>query len=102
MPKPAYCLHSLMVRVAVPVAGSCGFNAHWNDMGLRRYGHASIWACVDMGLRRYGPASICIQIIGSHVVIWAACKITNNQYELIIDFGPIHGNAYTLAIALYP
>ena len=33
----------------------------------------------------------------SHVVIWTACKRTHNQY---VEFGPIHGNAYTPAAVL--
>ena len=37
---------------------------------------------------------------GSHVVIWTECKRTHNQYELVVDFGPIHGNSYTLAETL--
>ena len=35
-----------------------------------------------------------------HVVIWTECKGTHNQDATIVDFGHIHGNAYTLVEAL--
>ena len=35
-----------------------------------------------------------------HVVMWTACKRRSNNMNLDVDFGHIHGNAYTLAAAL--
>ena len=37
---------------------------------------------------------------GSHVVTLTACKQRTISIKLVVDFGPIHGNAYTLAAAL--
>ena len=37
---------------------------------------------------------------GPHVVIWKACKKRLISMKLVIDVGPIHGNAYKLAAVL--
>ena len=56
---------------------------------FKRVPETASWHCIGAQVKN-----------GSYVVIWEACKRTHNQYEIVVDFSPIHGNTSTLAAAL--